>query len=213
MAALEARSLSEAIEARQFGSSNGKSTLAQQYELYLQTDHAFRTALHLSPATYPEDQIILRAFKAHQLDWKNPFHWRQLLVILASVHYGDRLPSGKKRKWTEAKQLELLDTVTDFRKAHPKLSESRICAKLILDEPYKGLRAATLQKQLQYARNLAREIFSNQLRETVRKEAQRRGVEQTAAFELKLVKRARSAAARALSGPSPRGRKPKDFAI
>jgi hypothetical protein len=212
MAALEARSVSEATEARQFRSPNSENTLARNYDLWLRTDKAFRGALDLSTQTCPEDEIILRAFEAHHLDWKNPFHWRQLLAILASAHYGDRLSSGRPRKWTGAKQLELLNAVTDFRKAHPKLSESRICAKLSLIEPYKGSNAATLQKQLQNARDLMRDLLSNELQEWVREEAQRRGVKQTAEFEKRLIARTRLDAARMLSGPSPRGRKPKVFA-
>jgi hypothetical protein len=212
MAALEARSVSEATKARRLRSSNSENTLARNYDLWVRTDKAFRGALDLSTQTCPEDEIILRAFKTHHLDWKNPVDWRRLLFILASAHYGDRLPSGRKQKWTEAKQLELLSTVTVSRKAYPKLSESRICAKLILDEPYKGLSAATLQKQLQYARDLMRDLLSNDLQDWLREEARRRGVEQTAEFEKRLIGRTRSDAARMLSGQSPRGRRPKCFA-
>ena len=94
-----------------------------------------------------------------------------------------------------------------------KLSESRICAKLILNKPYREFSAATLQKQLQCARRLVRDVISSASQESVREEAQRRGVALTAEFEEKLLKQTRSAVARRLSGLSSRGRKPKDFAI
>jgi hypothetical protein len=209
----ETRSSAEAQEAASFRTSRTSNTLEKNYTLWLQTDAARQKALDLSDQTSTDDEIILRAFNAHHLDWKNPFNWRRLLSSLASAHYGDRLRSGRKQKWTEAKQLELLNAVTDFRKWHPKLSESRICAKLILNNPYRESSAATLQKQLQYARRLVRDVISSASQESVREEAQRRGVALTAEFEEKLLKRTRSAVARRLSGLSPRGRKPKDFAI
>jgi hypothetical protein len=209
----EARSSAEAQKAASLRTSRTSNTLEKNYTLWLQTDTARQKALDLSDQASTDDEIILRAFNAHHLDWKNPFDWKRLLSSLASAHYGDRLRSGRKQKWTEAKLIELLNAVTDFRKSHPKLSESRICAKLIQDEPYRGFSAATLQKQLGYARSLMRDVISGELQKSVREEAQRRGVALTAEFEEKLLKRTRSAAARALSGLSPRGRKPKEFAI
>jgi hypothetical protein len=209
----EARSSAEAREAASFRTSRTSNTLEKNNTLWLQTDAARQKALDLSDQTSTDDEIILRAFHEHHLDWKNPFHWRRLLSSLASAHYGDRLSSGRKQKWTEAKQLELLNAVTDFRKSHSKLSESRICAKLILNKPYREFSAATLQKQLQCARRLVRDVISSASQESVREEAQRRGVALTAEFEEKLLKQTRSAVARRLSGLSSRGRKPKDFAI
>jgi hypothetical protein len=208
----EARSLSDARQARSLRTSRSNNALERNYVLWLQTDTARQQALDLSDQTSTEDEIMRRAFNAHNLDWKNPFHWRRLLAALASAQYADRLPSGAKEKWTEAKRIELLTRVTTLRKEHSKWSEAKICEKLVVeDEAYSGLKGTTLQKQLQYARRLVLDVMSDQLQRSIREEAQRRGVARTAEFEDKLANRARMYAVKALSGLTPRGRKPREF--
>ncbi len=208
----EARSLSDAQQARSLRTSRSNNALERNYVLLLQTDTARQQALDLSDQTSTEDEIMRRAFNAHNLDWKDPFHWRRLLAILAFDYYGDQLPSGAKEKWTEAKHIELLTAVNTLRKKRPKWSEAKICEKLVAeDEAYSGLKGTTLQKQLQYARGLMLNEMSDQLQRWAREGAQRRGVAPTAEFEKKLVKRTRMDAFKMLRGPAPRGRKPKEF--
>jgi hypothetical protein len=136
-----------------------------------------------------------------------------LLAIFASALCPDPLPSGRKEKWTKAKLIELLTAFTTLRRKHPIWPESKICEKLVADdEAYSGLKGTTLQRQLQYARNLMLDVMSDDLQRWVREEAQRRGIARTAEFEKKLVKRTRIDADKMLRGPTPRGRKPREFA-
>jgi hypothetical protein len=188
---------------------NKKGELAQQYDLWIKTDEARQAALTLSPQ---KDEIISRAFKAHHLDWENPFAWKRLLKILSKPRYGDKLSSGRKREWTEAKLIELLTDLTILREKHPKWSELRICKELAANnQAYKEFNGATLTRRLPEARDLMLAVRSDQLQQWIREEADRRGVARTQEFEEKLAKRTRMDALRMLKGSAPRGRKPKEL--
>jgi hypothetical protein len=196
-------------EARFLVPSNKKGELAQQNDLWIKTDEARKATLTLSPQTDPEDEIILRAFRAQHLDWENPFAWKQLLKILADPHYGNKLTSGRKRKWTIERRTDLLIAVIQLKQKPPNLSESKICKKLALQESYKGLSAATLLKQLQYARRDMRKFLPLYFQELITEEAGRRGIAQTDEFREKMIKKTIEDAYKMVSGPNPRGRKPR----
>jgi hypothetical protein len=51
-------------------------------------------ALRLDPTVAP-DAVVIKAFEAAKLDYRNPFHWRFLVTHLSSSHYG-RLKAGRK---------------------------------------------------------------------------------------------------------------------
>jgi hypothetical protein len=198
-------------EARFLVLSNKKGELAQQYDLWIKTDKARQAALTLSPQTNPEDEIILKAFKAHHLDWEDPFAWKQLLIILAAAHYGNKRPSGRKPEWTIKRRTDLLIDVTKLKQEHPDWRESKICKQLALQESYKVLSAATLQKQLQHVRRDMRKFLALNFQELIMEEAERRGIAQTDEFREKMIKKTTEDAYKMVSGPNPRGRKPRKY--
>lgn len=109
------------------------------------------------------DQPLNKAFKAFDLDPRNPFHWRKLLAYFAEAHFGSkRLKRGANKVWSDDRLCQLLsdfDQVKSRRMLVPgsTISDLEVCSWLkrhpTLCKRYQKVSANTLLRNLQRARN------------------------------------------------------------
>jgi hypothetical protein len=95
---------------------------------------------------------LLDAFKAFDLDHRNIRDWRLLVSHLAHVLF-PRRRSGRPQIWTDEQLWMLLMDVAEFKRKHPKASDTAICNWLKKKWPNSPAR---LRRALQDARNPAR---------------------------------------------------------
>ena len=106
----------------------------------------------------PITEPIPRAFDAFGLDPSNPFAWRLLIYVFAEAHFGShRSAAGAPRKWTARSWYNLLSDFNQMQARHRKASATAICGYLKKDrefqERYSDVSAATIRRNLQYARD------------------------------------------------------------
>lgn len=129
-------------------------------------DGSFR-ALALDP-NKARDRAIIDAFSAFQLDHRDPYHWRILMTYFADAHFG-RNYSGRPRSWTAERLLQLRAdyfkaVVIGIRLNGSKLSDEDACQRLVEDrknyfeQRYKGMKPATLRRQLPKSSKLVRQL-------------------------------------------------------
>jgi hypothetical protein len=114
----------------------------------------------LPPLAVPESTLrfdgkrcfhVRQLFKRHNLDPHNLRHWHVLIWILAGS------PKRRSLEWEPRKLLWLRFAVDSVKRADPKKTDTEICKELSKSRQWGGIRAGTLRRKLQDARNPAYE--------------------------------------------------------
>jgi hypothetical protein len=111
------------------------------------------------------EEPIRKAFDAFGYDLNNPFDWRMLLLAFAFAHF----PPSKKgapKKWDDVRWCQLLSDFGKEKTSRPNASENEVCIniKKRFARRYATVTAATLRKNLQYARDPSRNHTLAQIR-------------------------------------------------
>jgi len=101
---------------------------------------------------------IQKAFERFGLNPANPFAWRLLLHVFADIHFGPRITAvGAPKKWTDVAWCELLSDFDQLKERNSEASDSAICKFMrndrALGNRYAKVSAATIRRNLQYARS------------------------------------------------------------
>jgi hypothetical protein len=93
-------------------------------------------------------KALRKAFETFKLDPQDPFHWRQLINMLAYMQFGERIKSARKdpKKWTSSKTAQLRSEI----KPLGKISNKRAALTLAKDKrsSFFGFGAAGLEKKI-----------------------------------------------------------------
>jgi len=114
-------------------------------------------ALRLNPDEL--DEPIRKAFDAFGYDPLNPFHWRNLIWHFANAHFPARSKKGPPTKWDDSRWCQLLSDFGEVKaSSRPNASDNEVCinVKKRFRQRYATVEAATLRKNLQYARDPSR---------------------------------------------------------
>jgi hypothetical protein len=136
----------------------------------LETSHRLKERAGSILFKEPIPEPIRRAFDKFGLNPSNPFAWRLLIFIFAEVHFGShRSAAGAPTKWTGKRWCDLLSDFNQMQERHPKESEAAICGFLKKDrelrQGYSQVSAATIRRNLQYARDPKRNEFLKKMAE------------------------------------------------
>jgi hypothetical protein len=85
------------------------------------------------------ERPIRTAFEAFKLDPLNPFDWRLLLYMLASVHFD--VPKGKvgaPTHWSDKDWCQLLADYYAVFARHPAYKKSAVCRSMKKDKAFSG---------------------------------------------------------------------------
>jgi hypothetical protein len=101
------------------------------------------------------DEPIREAFDAFGYDPNNPFDWRKLMWHFAFAHFPPARKKGAPKRWNDRRWCQLLSDFGAVKASHPNAFETQICnnIKKRFRDRYSSVTAATLRKNLQYARN------------------------------------------------------------
>jgi hypothetical protein len=112
-------------------------------------------AIHLD-REHATDRAIEAAFRAANLDPKNPLNWRVLMEMFCWAHFGKKGDAGAPRVWTDERYCELLHDVEEVKtKASVKLKDVGACKELRsrYKEKYGNLTVERLRRALREARD------------------------------------------------------------
>jgi hypothetical protein len=82
--------------------------------------HCASAALTLNPNS-SAGNALQKAFDATGLDAGNPFHWKMLISMLASLHFTPPQRRGPKGRWQSAALLRLVRDIQQIRHDRPNL--------------------------------------------------------------------------------------------
>jgi hypothetical protein len=106
------------------------------------------------------DEPIRKAFDAFGYDPLNPFHWRKLIWHFANAHFSPPRKKGPPTKWDDGRWCQLLSDFGEVKasSSRPNASDNEVCINIKKRFPqrYATVKAATLRKNLQYARDPSR---------------------------------------------------------
>jgi hypothetical protein len=105
------------------------------------------------------DEPIRKAFDAFGYDPLNPFHWRTLIWHFAYAHFPPPRKKGAPTKWDDVRWCKLLSDFGEVKaSSRPNASDNEVCIniKKRFAQRYATVKAATLRKNLQYARDPSR---------------------------------------------------------
>jgi hypothetical protein len=102
------------------------------------------------------EATLLRAFNAFGLDPTQPDHWRQLLIELTDVLFGER-GKGPKRKWDFEQYAQLLSDFDEVSEKYQNLSGEKRFEMLTLRARHRDARNPRHNKLLAYIREDRRE--------------------------------------------------------
>jgi hypothetical protein len=105
------------------------------------------------------DEPIRKAFDAFGYDPLNPFHWRKLIWHFANAHFPPPPKKGPATKWDDVRWCRLLSDFGAVKaSSRPNASDNEVCinVKKRFPQRYATVKAATLRKNLQYARDPSR---------------------------------------------------------
>jgi hypothetical protein len=104
------------------------------------------------------DEPIRKAFDAFGYDPLNPFHWRKLILHFANAHFPPPPKKGPPTKWDDVRWRQLLSDFGEVKASRPNASDNEVCinVKKRFRQRYETVEAATLRKNLQYARDPSR---------------------------------------------------------
>ena len=92
----------------------------------------------------PSDEPIRAAFKAFDLDPRDPLHWRRLLFYLADCHFGQRdVRRGAPRRWNDERRCQLLLDFAIVQSRHPGQTDTAVSGFLQRDKSF-GARYAEI---------------------------------------------------------------------
>jgi hypothetical protein len=148
-----------------------KNTLAEQSFLY--DPKAAGMAALVIRGGLDHEATPLRAFNAFGLDPTQPDHWRQLLIELTDVLFGER-GKGPKRKWDFEPYAQLLSDFDEVSEKYQNLSGEKRFEVLTREQPYctryKDWTASTLRARHRDARNPRHNKLLAYIREDRREE-------------------------------------------
>jgi hypothetical protein len=119
-----------------------------------------RAALTLDDAEI--DVALRKAFEELRLNPNDPFDWRMLATLLATLFFARPAPSGRPTQWDGERYCELLEAVDRRQFANPGLSDKKACQLIAADRHspayFRKARAEGLRKALRSARSLENEF-------------------------------------------------------
>jgi hypothetical protein len=104
------------------------------------------------------DEPIRKAFDAFGYDPLNPFHWRKLISHFANAHFPPLLRKALQRNGTMLDGASYCLTSAEVKASRPNASDNEVCinVKKRFRQRYETVEAATLRRNLQYARDPSR---------------------------------------------------------
>jgi hypothetical protein len=118
---------------------------------------AARKALNLDSASNDANKSLRLAFDEFQLDWHNPYHWRQLLEYYVLAH----VRRGRPREWTNESLCILLRNISKTREQNPSLKRRAEIYDVLVKRraPYAGKE----KDYLKYAHKIALDPRYNEI--------------------------------------------------
>jgi hypothetical protein len=118
-------------------------------------DHIQKSFLKGTVFTAESDDSLKLAFKAANLDPKDPLDREALLRFFAAAHFPSSQKSrGRKKQWSDQRLCRLLSDFDQIKESRPSFSDSNICEQIKKRFPDRyPMTAAAIRRKLQDARS------------------------------------------------------------
>jgi hypothetical protein len=147
-----------------------------------------RDLRRLTPDIDVNNPSLHAAFETFGLDPSEPNNWRLLLALLAECFFVPKNQRGGE-KWTSEQLCQLLADIGAVKKANPDIKgDSKICDRVKEQfDRYAGIRAGTIRRKLQDARNPKHNRWLGKILEAHKPDPRGMTADELKAFVLQLI--------------------------
>jgi hypothetical protein len=140
-----------------------KSHVDVKHDYHGSTDPMFFLRMSTSLTVFPGnslDDAIALGFARSGLNVRDPVHWKLLLALFCTAHFGEWPKIAAPKHWTRACLEQLGKHVTEITLRHPAFSNSAVARVLKNNNPYKEMYGSL---SIEYLRELIASVKKAEL--------------------------------------------------